>query len=1121
MSDTLIFQPRTNAGVHRLSRFLPRCAVAFNPALVLEPVVYSHAWHLSSGRQRMCTDATARDIVIFRSPSLNQSYISKMHRSKTEPVLSFRRYQDTLFRSMVRALNNTKHPFLIAPPGAGKTILLRTLAEHVLRYKIYRKVVISTPQNQIKHGFRRSCRVRACGSTYDLSVPLHQQAQDLVAWLGNPGNTGVVLYCNASLTNPRGHAAANPFQHLQDCSDILWVVDEAHHIEAPGLGKVLAWFREHGGRVCYATATPFNNNSLLSVLDDDSVDASAFHPLGEHIHLGYAPEIKFEHVQIDGSQSKLDWLDYTTDVARPWAWEIARKYVADGRPKTLVVIPPTFSGVEGKTTQDTARALITELEKKLPGIKCLNTVGQDNSIEQRIHAEIEAVINGLGVHDIIVSCRRFEEGTDVPDIAAVYIIGMRNDRQTVQLTGRALRDKRCIPGFASKHPNYVEKAKVVFFTPKANSRDLALSALKVIAATQNFKSYAVVVGPSRVKEAVNTLGSSEAHKAAADVMASFMLRTSMASLINDNAFLELVAGSYSGRTSKQMHSACSAEARGLIEALALGKLNKHQVTLFARTLVAAARKHTKVDDSDPQVYRSRITSDPDVRKIIESAVTAYVDQHVDVVLDESAQAYITVLGGDTVKTWGRLLDEDLSTAQQRYVRDVHEICDFKEAHGRYPAVNSTTKASDGLLSAKYARLRQAYRKTEYMRQSMVAAADARGCFDFFDRLNGDAYRARRMHELCDFVDKHGRLPLQVASNTHERKLRHSLSLIQRYVARYGHNHAKTRLTSDIAKTRGHLRIIAPQTKDENLAARKRDIVAICAFIDKHGRNPNRKVMDERALRSKLDCLISAKHGKGTSKFYTEFDEVAAACGHPDLFEHIDYAGIIVDLCRFVDEHVRDPSSESADSTEAKLGKWLSRLRTIYKRGNMSARFVRYFEIAALHGHPDMFKNKANRVSVQAQLRSVRRLCTFKDVHRRNPLISSSDYDERRAARVLHKIRSISANPKPGVPGFEIYSETVQLLSELGHSGILNRQDPTAYCFDTLNAACDFYIKNGREPAYCRFNAEETALRYALRKVRKYVHGIGAVPAYFTHDVRTRLLAAAELSVCKNILTKRL
>src|SRR5574343_854541 len=101
------------------------------------------------------------------------------------------------------------------------------------------------------------------------------------------------------MTNQRANAF-NPFEEIEDCSSILWVIDEAHHIEAEQTARVITEFKNKNGKILYLTATPFNANGALRILNNPDIEI-IHRSLGEHMKDGFAPELEMSYEMFDVS----------------------------------------------------------------------------------------------------------------------------------------------------------------------------------------------------------------------------------------------------------------------------------------------------------------------------------------------------------------------------------------------------------------------------------------------------------------------------------------------------------------------------------------------------------------------------------------------------------------------------------------------------------------------------------------------------------------------------------------------------------------------------------------------------------------------------------------------------
>ena len=151
------------------------------------------------------------------------------------------------------------------------------------------------------------------------------------------------------------------------------------------------------------------------------------------------------------------------DIQKELIEEIVRKWQRDGRPKTIVRVPPVAGG-----SNELVQGLIDGFRRQQARV--LDATGTEPQDKARFLTALARERNGVTTegHDLVIGIQRVLEGTDWPPCAAVYCVGMPTSLQVVvQLIGRAMRPKG--PDYPAAHR---DRAQIVFFVPTAGGQAL-------------------------------------------------------------------------------------------------------------------------------------------------------------------------------------------------------------------------------------------------------------------------------------------------------------------------------------------------------------------------------------------------------------------------------------------------------------------------------------------------------------------------------------------------------------------------------------------------------------------------------------------------------------------------
>lgn len=363
-----------------------------------------------------------------------------------------------------------------APTGAGKTLLVRTLVALDLDQPGgFSHAVIACPQEQIERGFLRDHDTTvawpaglAAQPTIVIPARLFRAARrdgcgtapSIRRYLAAAARSYALVCTHAAL------ARLDQNDLPQDLTNRILVIDEAHHCPAAGLARVARLWRSRGGRLVFFSATPFRNDEKPVLLP------GMIHlrrSLVEHMEEGWAPRtLASEIIALGRSSQRVRSRQFTGDIPPPRSYTKAtaraliEKWIADGRPKTIVRVPPGRGAL--------VRRVVAAFEAA--GARVLDATGVGPERKHRfleaLDAERQRGTSGSRI-DVIVGILRVLEGTDWPVCSTVYSVGIPRSLQVVmQLVGRALRKK------GDDYPAaYRDLARLVFFVPCAGGRALS------------------------------------------------------------------------------------------------------------------------------------------------------------------------------------------------------------------------------------------------------------------------------------------------------------------------------------------------------------------------------------------------------------------------------------------------------------------------------------------------------------------------------------------------------------------------------------------------------------------------------------------------------------------------
>ncbi len=557
---------------------------------------------------------------------------------------ALRPYQARLIADVCRS----DGPVLVEQPtGSGKTMQIVTLVAMQLG-KRFTHAVIAAPQQQIEHAFvhpdYRLVAFPICEgvATPDIEVPeglilgarnskqLHS-ASRLSAYLRHRGPQDYVLACT--------HAALNrltPERLPEDLTGQALFLDEAHHASADGLSEIVSLWQERGGQLYFFTATPYRGDGRPVALDGMRLYRRS---LAEHMAEGFAPRhLESAIVALGHQGDRITAGQFTGEEAPPASYfdelvaSVCRRWLEDGKPKTIVRVPPMRGGSGGLVAR-----LIHALAAQ--GARVLDATGTGAEDKRRFLDALEAEKNRSHAEsrfDVIVGIQRVMEGTDWPVCAAVYCVGMPGSLNTVvQLLGRAMRLKG--EDYPEQHK---DRAQMVFFVPCGGGSalaDLSLDHSRHALLTCCFLADHEVGQEWIVLREVHrgiadALGPREQNPAAADAEneASEPLTPEVRGEIElalANAREQIIAEGREPTLGEVVRQAMQARSD-------LPEAAFRQVA--TEILAAQPEEGTRVGEAIRQAVAKRLRIHPAVKEAMEEAFAAVLDEFRDVTLKDSA-----------------------------------------------------------------------------------------------------------------------------------------------------------------------------------------------------------------------------------------------------------------------------------------------------------------------------------------------------------------------------------------------------------------------------------------------------------------------------------------------------
>lgn len=977
---------------------------------------------------------------------------------------TLREYQNPQVNKLIRQLQNANEAALISAVGTGKTIVTAVVGDELIKRGIVKKVIVSAPFNTIVKEFPD-----LSGKKFLSGVA--NNAQYLIGKIDKSENIkhliDVITGNSSEFLSTSHHAMANhrvrtAVNQADDLSDLLLVIDEAHHCftsddedenkDGTLLGEIADKIKQKGGKILYVTATPYRTVGNQTNLIFDPLKCNpVIRTIGEQMRDGYAPSLNTEYIHvrdvklINGGIAGIFGDLLTTRISDPQLKtllpRIIKQWKAEKYPKTIMLVP---AGNADHTAQEVKKYLeeitfpsnvASVRGRKHPSV--LISVGDSGSViefngKEMSEIEYDKANNGH-IYDIVIGCRKFDEGTDVSSASHIFMVGLPSSvRLFHQRTGRVLRDKKNIEGYAEWFgTEWVDKSKVVFFAPigkktKEFDYKVGRQLLHCIFAAESYQEYCESLNASQniriAFEDKHKKAKAEATRAELEEVMALLGNIELNELkdYSSNEYNELVKESLNpdmtvGERIDMIKSSTMSDAERVI---ALNNIINHlpddikgkiDWDAIVNSIVKSVKKKKVAGFDVPPTSAISDVFDDVLREFYSVKITTNTERAV--------QQVFSSLSGETFKEWAEKCSQFMG--EDNGLMWINKICDYIDEHGFTP----TDVGDANSLATKLFRLRSSKSglNDNVFYPSYDVLVGKRGYPDLLNQINHEDDALKWINNICDYIDKYGRNPPKS-----ERELYFRLHGFRAYKQDKGNGHFHDSYQK-LIESRGY-----PTLFDINdlESGGINWLSKICDFIDDNGKPPAQSSIDkyEKSLGGKLQQLKQSKSGNKNSRWYDSYQSYAESRGYPKLLNIISgdnrnqmYINIIKDICAFVNSNGCDPKKQSSDIHEATLGKHLHRMRG-WKDSNSHKWTSGYEKIAIDCGCSELFIKKTSiEYRIKIACDNVSCICDFIDTHKKLPTRSSSDEYEKQLASILHNFRNRKKNNEG------IYTECSELL----------------------------------------------------------------------------------------------
>lgn len=671
-------------------------------------------------------------------------------------------YRD-INRAIRSFLKGTRLGIAVWTTGAGKSMLASCVADFLIKSKKsgITKIAAIAPQSVIGQGF---CNVDKRGNV-DITAwhpPMNfsHNASPIIAdtrfeqvdkstvkafedYIAGPADGTAKIFTVAALVSGR---VQNTIDEIDDFSNFLLIIDESHHAsdykdDSTKLGAAIRKIIAKGGCVLFLSATPYRvvGKHIRPIMDTfkDIDHFTLSRSMGDQMRDGLAPDIEHVYVKFNGSVTSGhgngigDRVDSRINIAG--LEDIKAQFITDwggdGYPKCIIYIPSGGSARKAKLIKRYLERLkfpsdIAKIRKS-NNVRVLNAVSVGTLTQKQLELEELAKDKESGgqLYDIILACRKFDEGADAPSASHAYIIGVSsNVRLKIQRDGRVMRNKLIVAGYEEFFgPRWMNKSKVTYYIPsnfdiKNLDRQTVSQVFACMVAVEEYNKYSKLSGINLGirKHVQNRLDKKIADVFDADIETSILDEIENCLSETDSNIARLQSDMLS-KTMEFMNSQPEITAKELIKNL------KHEFPNdpgSCTKFVASLLDNVSEDGFDSDGFVSGLiddlgTSGPKTKKgaispktAIDKAYTKIWEDLIDKYKNEKIknQSMVVELSKAMDKASISLTGRDYKECADRLVAELdkltYELIDFEKNENRGPDLNSKNEKERRLAQFK-------------------------------------------------------------------------------------------------------------------------------------------------------------------------------------------------------------------------------------------------------------------------------------------------------------------------------------------------------------------------------------------------------------------------------------